>query len=71
MLPAREVLALPFVWRTLRTAAMTANAGAIRRRMCRGNPSLVANNPHIKQLLASGHKLSEREEMDEYRKIVR
>ena len=35
------------------------------------NPSLVANNPHIKQLLASGHKLSEQEEMDEYRKIVR
>jgi transaldolase len=35
------------------------------------NPSLVANNPHIKQLLASGHKLSEPEEMDEYRKIVR
>jgi transaldolase len=34
------------------------------------NPSLVANNPHIKQLLASGHKLSEPEEMDEYRKIV-
>jgi len=34
------------------------------------NPSLVANNPHIKQLLASGHKLSEREEMDEYKKIV-
>lgn len=35
------------------------------------NPSLVANNPHIKQLLASGRKLSEEEEMDEYRKIVR
>jgi transaldolase len=35
------------------------------------NPSLVANNPHIKQLVASGHKLSEQEEMDEYRKIVR
>lgn len=35
------------------------------------NPSLVANNPHIKQLLASGRKLSEQEEMDEYRKIVR
>lgn len=35
------------------------------------NPSLVANNPHIKQLLASGHKLSEQEEMDEYKKIVR
>lgn len=35
------------------------------------NPSLVANNPHIKQLLASGRKLSELEEMEEYRKIVR
>ena len=35
------------------------------------NPSLVANNPHIKQLLASGRKLSEQEEMNEYRKIVR
>ena len=35
------------------------------------NPSLVANNPHIKQLLASGRKLSEEEEMDEYRRIVR
>jgi transaldolase len=34
------------------------------------NPSLVANNPHIRQLLSSGHKLSEREELDEYRKIV-
>ena len=35
------------------------------------NPSLVANNLHIKQLLASGRKLSEQDEMDEYRKIVR
>ena len=35
------------------------------------NPSLIANNPHIKQLLASGRKLSEQDEMDEYRKIVR
>jgi transaldolase len=35
------------------------------------NPSLVANNPHIRQLLASGRKLSEQDEMDEYRKIVR
>jgi len=35
------------------------------------NPSLVANNPHIKQLLVSGRKLSEQDEMDEYRKIVR
>ena len=35
------------------------------------NPSLIAKNPHIQQLLASGHKLSEREAMDEYKKIVR
>jgi transaldolase len=34
------------------------------------NPSLIAKNPHIKELIASGHKLSNREEMDEYRKIV-
>lgn len=34
------------------------------------NPSLVANNPGIKELLASGHKLSRPEQMDEYRKIV-
>ena len=34
------------------------------------NPSLVAANPHIRQLLASGYRMSEREEMDEYKKIV-
>jgi transaldolase len=34
------------------------------------NPSLIAKNPHIQQLLASGHKLSEREAMDEYKKIA-
>ncbi len=34
------------------------------------NPSLIANNPHIRELVASGHKLSNREEMDEYKKIV-
>jgi len=34
------------------------------------NPSLIAKNPHIKELVASGHKLSNREEMDEYKKIV-
>jgi transaldolase len=34
------------------------------------NPSLIAKNPHIKELIASGHKLSKRKEMDEYRKIV-
>jgi len=35
------------------------------------NPSLIAKNPHIKELVASGHKLTSREEMEEYRKIVR
>jgi hypothetical protein len=34
MAPAREVLALSFVWRMLKTAAMTAY-GAIRCCMCR------------------------------------
>src|SRR5215472_6773196 len=34
------------------------------------NPSLIAKNPHIRELIASGHKLSSREEMDEYRRIV-
>jgi len=34
------------------------------------NPSLIANNPHIKELIASGHKLSNREEMHEYKNIV-
>src|SRR5215469_12854119 len=34
------------------------------------NPSLIAKNPHIKELIASGHKLSSREEMDEYKRIV-
>jgi transaldolase len=27
------------------------------------NPSLIANNPEIRELLAAGHKLSEDEEM--------
>ena len=35
------------------------------------NPSLIANNPEIKQRLAAGHKLSEVEELEEYKKIVR
>jgi transaldolase len=35
------------------------------------NPSLIANNPEIRQRLAHGHKLSEAEELNEYRKIVR
>jgi transaldolase len=34
------------------------------------NPSLIAKNPHIKELIASGHKLSNKEELDEYKKIV-
>jgi transaldolase len=34
------------------------------------NPSLIANNPEIRELLAAGHKLSEDEELAEYRKIV-
>jgi transaldolase len=34
------------------------------------NPSLVASNPHIRELIASGHRLSAIEEMDEYKKIV-
>jgi transaldolase len=31
---------------------------------------LIAKNPHIRELIASGHKLSNSEEMDEYKKIV-
>ena len=34
------------------------------------NPSLIAKNPYIKELITSGHKLSNREEMNEYKKIV-
>jgi transaldolase len=34
------------------------------------NPSLIAKNPHIKKLIASGHKHSSSEEMDEYKQIV-
>ena len=34
------------------------------------NPSLIAKNPHIRQLIASGHKLSKSEEMTEYKRIV-
>jgi len=36
----------------------------------RPTPSLIAKNPRIKELVASGHKLSDREEMGEYKKIV-
>jgi transaldolase len=34
------------------------------------NPSLIAKNPEIKQLVTSGHRLSDKEERDEYKKIV-
>lgn len=34
------------------------------------NPSLIAKNPHIRQLIASGHKLSKSEEMADYQQIV-
>jgi Transaldolase/Fructose-6-phosphate aldolase len=34
------------------------------------NPSLIAKNPHIRELIASGHKLSNKEEMEEYKTIV-
>jgi len=34
------------------------------------NPSLIAKNPEIMQLVESGHRLTEREEAAEYRKIV-
>lgn len=34
------------------------------------NPSLIATNPEIQRLIASGHRLSSQEEKDEYKKIV-
>jgi transaldolase len=34
------------------------------------NPSLIAKNPEVVRLIESGHKLTEREEAAEYRKIV-
>ncbi len=34
------------------------------------NPSLVAKNPEIQRLIASGHRLSSEEERNEYKKIV-
>src|SRR5215469_17018939 len=34
------------------------------------NPSLIAKNPEIRQLISSGHKLTAQEEAAEYRKIV-
>lgn len=35
------------------------------------NPSLVAKNPEIRRLVASGRRLSGQEEKEEYRNIVR
>jgi transaldolase len=35
------------------------------------NPSLIAKNPDIIRLVRAGHKLTEEQETDEYRKIVR
>ena len=34
------------------------------------NPSLIAKNPEIRRLIASGHRLSSKEEKDEYKRIV-
>jgi transaldolase len=34
------------------------------------NPSLIAKNPEIQRLIASGHKLSSEEEKNEYKRIV-
>ena len=34
------------------------------------NPSLIAKNPEVMHLVESGHRLTEREEAAEYRKIV-
>lgn len=34
------------------------------------NPSLIAKNPEIQRLIASGHRLSSQEEENEYKKIV-
>lgn len=35
------------------------------------NPSLIAKNPEVKKLVSSGRALTEQQEADEYRKIVR
>ena len=35
------------------------------------NPSLIAHNPTIHELVASGHRLSVQEQLDEYKKVVR
>ena len=35
------------------------------------NPTLIAKNPEVRQLIASGHKFSSQEQLTEYKKIVR
>ena len=35
------------------------------------NPTLIAKNPGVREKIASGHKFSSQEELDEYKKIVR
>ena len=34
------------------------------------NPSLIAKNPEVRERIAAGHKLTEQEEAEEYKKIV-
>jgi transaldolase len=34
------------------------------------NPTLISKNPDVQHLISSGHKFTEREQLDEYRKIV-
>ena len=34
------------------------------------NPTLIARNPEVRQLISSGHKFSTKEELNEYKKIV-
>jgi len=35
------------------------------------NPTLIAKNPEVQRLVSSGHKFSSKEELEEYKKIVR
>ncbi len=35
------------------------------------NPSLIAKNPEVQDLITSGHKLTTEEQREEYKKIVR
>src|ERR1700688_4140678 len=34
------------------------------------NPTLIAKNPEVRQLISAGHKFSSQEELDEHKKIV-